>query len=320
MYRSILVPLDGSALGEYALPVACDIARRSGATLHLVHAHEDTTPNPIYVEGLPVIDENLLSLGRAHDLAYLEAIRDRLNAMRECPSRITVAVLGKREAEGYTPTLPAVLAAHAVESNSDLIVMTTHGRSGLARYWLGSVADGLVRISPVPLLLLRPDTASPEHTRPIRRMLIPLDGSLRSEAILEHAIALGRLMPAEYTLLRVVAPFVLGLHTPFTPARDDDPAQTARLESEAQHYLETLARGLRASALQVRTQVLIAEQAATAILEQACVNNTDLIAMCPTGRSGLARFLIGSVADKVLRGANVPVLFYRSSAVAGSGT
>src|ERR671924_671750 len=83
MYRSILVPLDGSPLSEYALPTACDIARRSGAILRLVHVHMPATPNPIYVEGLPVIDERMQSLDRDHERVYLERIRDRIIAEQD---------------------------------------------------------------------------------------------------------------------------------------------------------------------------------------------------------------------------------------------
>ena len=77
MYRSILIPLDGSPLSEYALPVACDIARRSGAALRLVHVHVRATPDPIYVEGLPVIDERMQSHDIDHERAYLEGPRAR---------------------------------------------------------------------------------------------------------------------------------------------------------------------------------------------------------------------------------------------------
>src|SRR5690349_15987508 len=90
MYRSILVPLDGSSLSEYALPTACDIARRSGATIHLAHVRVHTLPIPIYVEGLPVIDEPLQSVEKARELTYLELIRDRI---AEPGLSITIAVL-----------------------------------------------------------------------------------------------------------------------------------------------------------------------------------------------------------------------------------
>jgi nucleotide-binding universal stress UspA family protein len=206
-----------------------------------------------------------------------------------------------------------MLARHVAATDTDLIVMTTHGRGGVARFWLGSVADVLVRASPVPVLLLRPDEAMPKSERPshIQRILIPLDGSARSEAMVEHALELGQLMQSEYTLLRVVAPFILGAAAPFTTPTDFDPDRTLRLQSEAQHELDRIARRLEAGGAQVRTRVVLSEQVAAAILEDASQHGIDLIAMSTLGRSGLARLLIGSVADKVLRGAEVPLLLYR---------
>jgi nucleotide-binding universal stress UspA family protein len=311
MYRSILVPLDGSSTSEYVLPIACDIARRSGATLRLAHVHVRTAPDPIYIEGLPVIDEHLQSLANVHERAYLEGVHERLVAEAAIP--ITVEVLDPMDADLHMRTVPATLAHHAAVTDVDLIVMTTHGRGGVARFWLGSVADVLVRSSPVPILLLRPDEDTPETDRSptIQRILVPLDGSAQSEAILEHALAFGQLMHAEYTLLSVVAPFVLGASAPFTTPTDFDPDRTNRLEREAQDYLNSVALGLRSEGVQVQMRVLISEQVASSILEEAHQRGSHLIAMSTRGRSGLARLLIGSVADKVLRRAEMPLLLYR---------
>jgi nucleotide-binding universal stress UspA family protein len=217
------------------------------------------------------------------------------------------------DADVRDQTIPTMLASYGATANTDLIVMTTHGRGGLARFWLGSVADSLLRWSTAPILLLRPDDGTPDPARPrtIQRILIPLDGSAQSEAMVEHAVALGQLMQSEYTLLRVVAPFVLGASAPFTTPTDFDPDRTMRRQAEAQHDLDTVARRLQAAGATVRTRVLITEQVAAAILEEASQHGIDLIAMSTHGRSGLARLLIGSVADKVLRGAERAVLVYR---------
>jgi nucleotide-binding universal stress UspA family protein len=311
MYRSILVPLDGSAFAEQALPLAYEIARRAGATLRLVHVHVPYTANPMYVEGMPVIDDQLHSLGQEHERAYLERTRERLAIETEIP--ITTALLDTPSPSARDGTVAQVLAAHSVATETDLVVMTTHGRGGLARFWLGSVADSLLRWSTTPILLLRPDDGMPDPDRPraIQRILIPLDGSARSEAIVEQALALGQLVQAEYTLLRVVAPFVLGEAAFFTTPADFDPERTMRRQAEAQHDLDTLARRLQTAGAQVSTRVLITEQVAAAILEDASQHGIDLIAMSTHGRSGLARLLIGSVADKVLRGAETPLLLYR---------
>jgi nucleotide-binding universal stress UspA family protein len=311
MYRSILVPIDGSPLSEYALPIASDIARRSGATLHLVHVHMHVTPAPIYVEGLPVIDEHLQSLGKVHEHAYLEGIRDQLATELDLP--ITVAVLDSLDANVRDRTIPDMLASYAVTANTDLIVMTTHGRGGLARFWLGSVADALIRVSPVPVLLLRPGEHLPsvEHPRAFRQILIALDGSALSEEILEHALGLGALVQAEYTLLCVVEPFTLPGYNPIAQTHGLAAQATEEARAAAQTYLDSVAQRLQAAGATVHTRVLIAEQVAAAILEDASQHSIDVIAMSTHGRSGLVRLLIGSVADKVLRGAERAVLVYR---------
>jgi nucleotide-binding universal stress UspA family protein len=311
MYRSILVPLDGSSLSTHALPIACDIARRSGAVLRLLHVHEWVTAAPIYVEGLPVIDESLRSLGKAHDLAYLEAIRDQLAAEYGVP--IEVTVLDPTASDARDQTVATLLATHAAAAGTDLIVMTSHGRGGLARLWLGSVTDALVRASHVPILLLRPSEAmgAPDRARVFQRILIPLDGSARSEAIVAPALALGQSTQAEYTLLHIVAPFIVGVTPPFLAPRDFDPERTGRLQAEAQSYLDAVAELLRETGARVQTRVVVSEQTAAVILEEAGRHNSDLIAISTIGRSGLVRLLIGSVADKVLRGTALPLLLYR---------
>jgi nucleotide-binding universal stress UspA family protein len=118
MYRSILAPVDGSPLSEYALPTACDIARRSGATLRLAHVHRSATPDLIYVEGVPVIDERLQSLGQDHERAYLERVRDRISA--EQGLRVTIALHDLASDAGRDPSIADALAADAAATHTDL--------------------------------------------------------------------------------------------------------------------------------------------------------------------------------------------------------
>jgi nucleotide-binding universal stress UspA family protein len=314
MYRSILVPLDGSPASEHALPIAYDLARRSDALLRLVHVHVMYSAAPIYVEGMPVIDEQMQSLGKAHERAYLERMRDRLVA--ESNLRVGIALLDPAEAENPDQTVPQMLASYAAASDTDLIVMTTHGRGGLARFWLGSVADALVHISTTPMLLVRPDddTAAVEHPPAFRRILLALDGSALAEQILEPALALGRLTQAAYTLLHVVEPHTLVPSAPFTTPTDFDAEDTQRRQFESQRYLERIARRLRGAGATVSVDVRVAEQAALAILNAAREHQADLVAIATHGRSGLARLLLGSVADKVVRGTTLPVLLWRPQA------
>jgi nucleotide-binding universal stress UspA family protein len=316
MYHSILVPLDGSPVSEQALPVAYDLARRSGALLRLVHVHVGYTAAPIYVEGIPVVDEQLHSLAKAHALAYLERVRDRLVDEGEADLRVAPVVLDPAEAVIRDQTVPEMLARYAATTDTDLIVMTTHGRGRLARFWLGSVADALVHTSSVPILLVRPDgdTAPVEHPPAFRQILIALDGSAAAEQLLAPARTLGDMTQAAYTLLQVVEPHTLLRSGPFTTPTDFDAEDTQRRMAEAQRYLEGIAQALRSDGVAVRVDVRVAEQVAAAILDAAADQHVDLVAIATHGQSGIARLLLGSVADKVVRGARLPVLLYRPQA------
>jgi len=307
MYRNLLVPLDGSPFSEHALPFACGIAQRSGAGLHLAHVH--VLGDPIYIEGMPVVDGELRSLGREHERAYLDRIRTQLASTTLA---ITCADLDSDS------SVAGVLARYAEANAIDLVVMTAHGRRGLARAWPGSVADTLVRCSPVPLLLLRPGKGAPDkamaQTPQFKRILIPLDGSALSEEILQPALELGSLAQAEYVLVRVVEPFIVVDYAPLAQASRLDTKLTQEQMAEARHDLDRVAERLRTTGRSIHVRVLLAEQPAVAILDEAHRQDADLIAMTTHGRSGLARLLLGSVADKVLRGAALPVLLQRPQA------
>jgi len=303
MARTILVPLDGSAFSERALPVAVSLARGSGATLHLVRIHVPPTRPPISLEGMPVIDEDQDSRCWEAERAYVTRIREELGPRSELATRI--AVLNGPVAE--------VLAIYAAFNRVDLIVMTTHGRRGLARAWQGSVADALLRRSRVPVLLVRAteDPAIPALPEGPPQMLIALDGSGLAQEVLEPAVNLGRSLGAEYTLLRVVNPLGLVGDLPAVFAPRMGRAVAAQHEADAKAYLAEVAWWLKDSGLKVKTKVINSEQPAETILDEAERHGFGFIAMATHGRSGLSRLLMGSVASRVLHGTSVPLLLYR---------
>jgi len=213
------------------------------------------------------------------------------------------------------------LSARVRATGADLVVMTTHGRGPLGRLLLGSFADQLVRRADVPLLLVRPGEALPDFAADSlpRRVLVPLDGSPLAEEILGPATSLAKLMKAEVVLMRIVPP-ALSSNYP-TPSEGIKPFgeallkqlenQEAAARREAGVYLEGVARRLRSEGLTVATRVASNDRPAAAILEQAQVDATDLIALETHGRHGITRLFLGSVADKVLREASVPMLVQR---------
>jgi nucleotide-binding universal stress UspA family protein len=210
--------------------------------------------------------------------------------------------------EGFAPDV----LREQMSGKSDLVVMATHGLGPLSRFWLGSVADALVRTANVPLLLLRPsEQPPPVAVAPsFRHIMIPLDGSDLAEQALEPALQLGQLMEADYTLLRVVKPVVmLDPHLEWPALNGTNETLTRQALDEAQAYLDRTADRLHAQGLTVKTCVVLHTYPADAILEEA--RKVDVIALATHGRGGFRRLLLGSVADKVLRGGTTPMLVCR---------
>jgi nucleotide-binding universal stress UspA family protein len=310
MYRSILVPLDGSPFGEQALPLAVSLARRAGATLHLVSAHVPMAP--MAEDALAHFDNRIDVAVKRRSQAYLEKVVAQLAGATEVP------VL----AHGVEGPVADALCEQAAATGADMLVMTTHGRGGLARAWLGSVADDLIRRVTVPILLVRPQEVAPPLAQEpsLPNVLIPLDGSELAEHVLEPAVTLGTLMDAQYTLVRVIPPLVIGSH-PLQPGPIPGveypvvkELRTLHEEEwrEAEHYLERVAERLRRQSLRVQTRVVVNDQPAPAILAAAKDLPNSLVALETHGRGGVARLLLGSVTDKVVRAATLPVFVHRS--------
>jgi nucleotide-binding universal stress UspA family protein len=284
-YR-IMVPLDGSAFAEAALPLAYDLARRHGSDVHLVRVHQP--PLPVKRSGGdPAFDLDLEREGRW----YLDVLLGRIEAHERARS-VTAHPHGP-----VVESLSRYIADHGI----DLVVMTTHARGGLSRAWLGSVADGLVRQAAAPVLLLRPGRqglplagAGPVF----RRILLPVDGGAAQERMAEYAIAAAGTAGVAYTLLRVVTEGALSTRRAL-PRRATVQA-TVELEAER----------LRAHGVRVQPQVVVNDDPADAILRHAAEHDIDLIAMATRSRGGMERLLLGSVADRVVRQAGIPVLLW----------
>jgi nucleotide-binding universal stress UspA family protein len=310
MYRSILVPLDGSSFAEHALPMALTLARRSRARLMLV-----TVSTPLaeaYVEGIYVSTTELEQEMNARQLTYLESTAKKLREKDDVP--ITVAVK-----HGDVAVVLCDLLTHG---EADVVVMATHGRGAFGRFWLGSVADELIRHTSVPVLLLRPDAGAADlhHEPELSKIVVALDGTELGEQILEPVTALVKLIPStEIVLVRAVRAIVPIDTAPETPDAERE-ARTllyqvqnlqSRLRQDAEQYLETVAARLRERGLRVQTQVVIDDQPAHAILQEAEAQHASMIAMETHGRRGLSRLMLGSVADKVIRGTHIPILVHR---------
>ncbi|HEX6290363.1 MAG TPA: universal stress protein [Herpetosiphonaceae bacterium] len=306
MFRSLLVPLDGSPFGEHALPIARQIALQAHATLHLVHVHVPivfVSIGDVSLGGVPITDIRMDNEYRERERVYLEAVRTRLTSDAD----LTV------DCEIVDGPVSGAITQYAARIGADLVVMTTHGRGGLTRFWLGSTADAFIRHSPIPTLLVRPHEALPDldQSYDLRRILIPLDGSALAEQILDLALTLGGLSNAAYDLLQVIETVRVGGWAPGVNLATVEREVAESRYEQAQQYLADVVERLQARDVTAQPHVICAEQTASAILDYAQRHNADAIALATHGWGGLKRVVLGSVSDKVLRGTVCPVLLYR---------
>jgi nucleotide-binding universal stress UspA family protein len=299
MISSLLVPLDGSSFGEQALPIALSLARRAGARLELVHVHEPLEFPDLNLPALAA--DNRRAGEQARD--YLDDVLQRVSAVSPVKARQTLL-------EG---SVADRLCDFVTAQRIDLIVMASHGRGLLSRFWFGSVATSLVERMPAPVLVVPPGETGPslEADPAPRRFLIPLDGSPFAEQVIPLAVALGSLTSADYQLLRVVPPVLTGgFETlPRSPAGIGS-STSELLEFQAKDYLRGVV-GRVPGMYTARTHVAVDWPTAKSILAYADSHAIDLIAMETHGHGSLGRIFLGSVADKVVRGSTVPVLLHR---------
>ena len=299
MFRTILVPLNGSRFAEAALPLAARLARGAKARLHLVLAHQPVAA--LVGMGEAVIppsglDEDL----RAQEESYLADHAARLGRAGRGPVEF-------REVEG--PAGPAI-CDEATRLNADLIVMATHGRGAVGRLWLGSVADYVVRHIAIPVLLIHPGREEPPSGDG-QGILVALDLSPQAEAILEPVVWFAQLTGAHVTLVHVVERiFELGKLTVPTPI-PLSPEFTEASRAEAQRKLDRIADRLRERGISVSTRVVIGLDVAGTLLDTLKESRCELVAMTTHGAGGMRRLLMGSVATQLLRKTAKPLLLLR---------
>jgi nucleotide-binding universal stress UspA family protein len=284
MFKKILVPLDGSQLSQRALEPALALSQETGAELLLVRVPTADTLS------FAVSEAKQRELDQAA-LLYLETIR---TANERPQLNIRTLVL-----EG---DVASTIVDTARSEQADLIVMSTHGYSGLTRWVLGSVTEKVLRSAPCPVLAVR-------AARHPQRILIALDGSPLSECAITPGLSLAQLMKAEVTLLRCVPQLVadseLGEHERGLSRR-----MQAELIDEAEEYLVARSAEAGRSDVAIKTAVRIGSPAET-ILEYIETYGIDLIAMATHGRTGLKRWVYGSVTAKVLRSVSCSMLVIR---------
>ena len=294
--NSILFPTDFSDVAEGAFAHAAHLALRYHATIHVFNVvspedGDDTNP----MNFLPV---QPAEGGDADDTAV-----QHVEVQTATQERGTVPVV---YSQTDSPSPSEAIISYARDQDVDLVVMGTHGRRGMDRLLSGSVSEEVVRGAPCPVFTVLA-TEAEDHVPTISRVLAPVDLSDQSEMVLDHAAALADAYAAPLDLLHVVEeaayPTVYGID-PLTPSLPD-------VQDRAREALETLAARIDIGTDMVHAHVL-SGYAARDIVEFAEENASDLIVMATHGRTGLERFLIGSVAEKVVRRAPCPVFTIKS--------
>jgi nucleotide-binding universal stress UspA family protein len=300
----MLVLLDGSELAEVVFPFASELAAR----LEL-----DVTLLQVYGRyGRDFIPEHQAYIDRS-----AETIRHRVEDALErlgAPAGTAVEVHGEL-ADGY---FADEILTFAEQHGIDLILMASHGRGGIRRWRMGSVADRVLRASKMPVLFVRAgvEDAVPYDKWPSKTLLVPLDGSEKAESSLPHVEALASqrtIEPINITLLRVCDPPIAPSY--YSPELSGVPLnwgefmeqEMTRCKHAATEYLSGVAKRLEATGAKVNIEVLVGK-AADEIIEYADEHPQSIIIMNTHGRSGLGRLVYGSVAESVLVGVPNPIL------------
>lgn len=312
MYEKIVVLLDGSDLAEQVLPHVTEIAAGRGGEVHLL----SVTPviAPVLAAGVEVQPLTLAADFLALEVTEQERIaRDLRVYLQGVAERLSPAVGAVQTAVRSGQPAEEILH-YAKEVQADLIALCTHGRSGLSRWVFGSVADKVLRGATCPVLLVRVRAAVEPGSVRHQRILVPLDGSALAEAALPHVRALIRPGQTQVYLVSVLTTGLgdrtVALLTTSPPGLRLSTTALSRAQVELQSYLRGVAARLREAG--ATTQIEVREgNPAEEILACAQEIQAGLIVMNAHGLSGMSRWVYGSVADRVLRGASCPVLLVR---------
>jgi nucleotide-binding universal stress UspA family protein len=283
MFDRILFPTDGSDGAEAARAAVFDIAERHGAALDVLHVADTTVLSSTRIQ--TEVHDEFVRRGER----IVEAVADAA-ASRGIPTRTEVRQGG----------VPETIVDDAATADVDLIVMPTHGRTGVERVVLGSVTERVLRTAAAPVLTLNPE-ATPQRY-PYESVLVPTDGSEPADRALELGVDLATEYGASVHLLSVVDVASLGLDVSSELQTEVLAERAESVVDDARAYAETNSASPVEAAVEYGTAI---HRAIQAYIDD---HDVDVVVLGTHGRSGIDRLLLGSVAEKVLRTASVPVL------------
>ncbi|OGO00435.1 MAG: hypothetical protein A2Y58_04255 [Chloroflexi bacterium RBG_13_51_52] len=306
MYKRLLVPLDGSKLAEIALPYAEEMARHLGSEIILVNVR-----TPAEYINKPEQREYLTVMAAKTE----QNIKKSTDKPQGEKVKVASAIIGS---PGILTHPAEQILDYAEKENVNLIVMATHGSTGIRRWALGSTANNIARAFKCPILLVRASTAAPKSVH-LNRILVPLDGSKQSEAALPYIEYLASKLKTRVSLLSVVE--MLYHIYPYTeplgyygasgimkvPYNEEE---MKPMQEVAEKYIKSVNDKLNAGGIKTSYEVRTGSPGEEIIKAEEEMK-PDIVAMSTHGHSGFGRFDHGSVADKVLHGGNTPLLLVR---------
>ena len=298
MFKKMTVPLDGSTLAEQILPYARLFAVRLKLPVELVGVVEVEALTPHVSPEIGRYLDTLLAEGMKNGEEYLAKIARSFTGLN-----VRTVVARGEPAE--------VIIERAAADKNTLVAMATHGRSGLNRWLLGSIAEKVLRGSANPMLLARAARQTRiEGEAAFKVILVPLDGSELAETVLPKVVELAITLGLEVVLVRAYQTPYTAYATAYAISYEE---LTAEARNEALRYLEKKAEALKKQGLEKVSFVAREGIAAEEIISLGRKNPESLIAMCSHGRSGVHRWALGCVADRVVRHCGDPVLVLRAA-------
>jgi len=282
MFDNVLIPTDGSDCAQAAVGYAADLATRYNARVHALCVADSRT-----LENAPHYDQ-------------IEQEREEI-AERTCNDLSVSGVPVERTVRTDIPH--KAILRYATEQDIDLIVMGTHGRTGVERYLLGSVTEKVVRLSDVPVLTVKPD-ADGNVTYPYTDILVPTDGSKGAEAAIGPGVSIASTYDARIHAYSVIDTMAMGVDVR-SGAIPDALEESAR---SAVEFVEEQATEASVSAVEPTIEHGSPYRGIRSYVEE---HDIDLVVMGTHGRSGIERYLLGSVAEKTVRTSPAPVMTVR---------
>jgi len=299
MYSRMLIPLDESKLAEQVLPYARYLAKALAIPVELLEVVDSEALKLLANPEQGRYVDTLLADRKASGRNYLETIAGSFQG-----ARVTFSVENGKAEE--------LIIDKAAADKDMLIVMATHGRSGMQRWRLGSVADKVLHGSTNHLFLIRAtEQGKTDGEAPLKKVIVPLDGSPLAEKVLPYVVDLGKKMRLEVVFQRAYA---------LPPAISADEYGTYseelfnQLEAEAKDYLTEKIKEVEQDGLKNVSSVVDLGYGAEEITTLARKTPDNFIAMCTHGRSGVTRWVLGSVTERVVRHSGDPVLIIRAGA------